>query len=172
MSPIRLEIAAAWGGAPARPGEHVSMTLTMESDHLEIRVEAPLHGDPEPTGPAGPTWGLWEHEVVELFIVGADERYTEIEVSPSGHHLVLQLEGRRNIVARELPLDLEVTRQQERWTGVARLHLDLLPPGPHTLNAYAIHGSGHARTYLAWAPVPGPSPDFHRLECFVPVALG
>jgi hypothetical protein len=41
-----------------------------------------------------------------------------------------------------------------------------VPEGPWRFNAYAIHGVGAARRYLAHFPVPGPRPDFHRLECF------
>ncbi len=46
-----------------------------------------------------------------------------------------------------------------------------LPPGPHRVNAYAIHGVGAARRYLAWAPSEGEGPDFHRLEAFRPAVL-
>jgi len=33
-------------------------------------------------------------------------------------------------------------------------------------NAYAIHGQGSERRYLAAHAVRGAAPDFHRLECF------
>jgi len=44
--------------------------------------------------------------------------------------------------------------------------LRLLPPGLDRVNAYAVWGPAGARRHLAWRPVPGPGPDFHRLECF------
>jgi hypothetical protein len=47
----------------------------------------------------------------------------------------------------------------------------LLPPPPHRINAYAIHGQGTARRYLALHPVLGDEPDFHRLECFREVTI-
>jgi hypothetical protein len=53
-----------------------------------------------------------------------------------------------------------------RWTGVARLDRGLLPPPPHRVNAFAVHGTGGARRHLACFPAPGPAPDFHRLESF------
>ncbi|MBY0399504.1 hypothetical protein K2X89_04365, partial [Myxococcota bacterium] len=56
-----------------------------------------------------------------------------------------------------------------RWRGRARVPLDFLPTGLCSANAYAIHGVGDARRYLAWHPVPGPQPDFHRLELFPPI---
>ena len=40
-----------------------------------------------------------------------------------------------------------------------------------TANAFAIHGVGPQRRYLACTPVPGPQPDFHRLEVFPAVDL-
>ncbi|NOY25692.1 MAG: hypothetical protein GXP62_07440, partial [Oligoflexia bacterium] len=129
-------------------------------------------GDPAPAAPPGPTWALWKHEVVELFLLGADQRYLEIEVGPRGHHLALQLEGARNIVACCLPLDVHLTESgPPRWRLQTRIPRDLLPPGPHRANATAIHGLGAARRYLAWTPVPGPRPDFHRLSCFQTVDL-
>jgi hypothetical protein len=108
---------------------------------------------------------LWEHEVVELFIFGTDGKYTEIEMAPSGHHLVLQLDGIRNPVATLLPLAFEATILGDRWTGTARIDKDLLPPGPHHLNATAIHGEGANRKYLSWVTLPGDAPDFHRPDC-------
>ena len=53
--------------------------------------------------------------------------------------------------------------------GSAVARLEDLPPGLAAANAYAIHGEGSARRYLAWTPVPGPAPDFHRLEYFAPL---
>ena len=166
MTPVRLPIERTWDGTPAHPDEVASVTLRWTDGGLEVLVRAPFHGDPAPEAPPGATWALWEHEVVELFVVGPNQRYTEVEIGPHGHHLVLQLDGVRNIVARELPLELSVEHAEGRWSARAVLAAALLPPGPHTVNAYAIHGRGAHRRHLAWTPVPGPAPDFHRVECF------
>ena len=134
-----------------------------------VAVDAPWHGDPVPSGPPGPRAALWEHEVVELFLLGPDgpeRKYTEIELGPHGHHLVLQLEGVRRPVADQLPIRWEVERRGDRWVGEARIDESLLPDPVVALNAYAIHGVGVDRRYLAWAPVPGDGPDFHRLAHF------
>lgn len=168
---MRLEIRSTWEGHPAAPGEHTSVTLAAEPDALIITVDAPLHGDPPPPGSPGPCWALWEHEVVELFIVGDDDTYTEVELSPHGHHLLLRLSGVRQIAERMLPLDFTVDTTGSRWSGTARLPWSLVPPAPRRLNAFAIHGLGEQRRYLAAFPVPGEAPDFHRIHCFPTLPL-
>ena len=149
---------------------HIVVDLVAFDGGIELRVDAPLYGDPPaPATPAGPTNGLWEYEVVEVFIAGTDTRYTEIEMAPSGHHLVLQLDGVRNPVATLLPLVFDVELTPSRWRGVARIDRSLLPPGPWRLNATSIHGSGHKRTYLSMVALPGSAPDFHQPDRFEPI---
>ena len=166
---MRLEIGSTWDGQPIGAEESASLTLSRVGASLRIAVEAPFHNDPPPKGPPGPSWALWEREVVELFILGEHDHYTEIELSPHGHHLVLRLEGRRQIVQRLLPLEFHPHINGVRWSGVARLPWIMIPPAPRRINAYAIHGVCEARRYLAATPVPGPTPDFHRLEHFPPM---
>ncbi len=167
--PATLHIRHTWDGVPIPDAETARAHLELASDHLMIDVEAPSHDDPPPPGAPGPTDQLWNHEVVEVFIAGRGDAppiYTEVELSPHGHHLVLLLEGVRRVVRQGLPLDYRVTRAGGRWRGRARLARELLPPPPHRVNAYAIHGRGGDRRYLAAYPVPGEAPDFHRLEFF------
>lgn len=175
-----LRIAQTWDGAPLGPDEIVTLRLDIDGDALIVEVDAPFHGDPAPDGPPGPRWGLWEHEVVELFVAGPDAcgrppSYTEIELGPHGHHLVIQLVGVRNPVARELPIRHDARIANGRWTGRAVVPLAMLPVGAPTgslataawaVNATAIHGTGEGRRYLTWAPLGGPKPDFHQLGCF------
>lgn len=171
MSALHLEIRHTWDGAEIDPEERVHLSLRDEPEGLVLTVVAPAHGDPPPAAEAGPTWGLWEHEVVELFIVGADGRYTEIELGPHGHHLVLRLSGVRQIVERELPLTFSARVHNGRWRGVAKIPRSLLPEGPHRVNAFALHGTGETRRYLCWTPLPGPKPDFHQPDRFEIVEL-
>jgi len=164
---LSLRIEATWNGEPLPPADWITVHLLTSDEALEIRVEAPLYNDPAPPpGPPGPTDGLWEHEVVEVFVLGPGGHYTEIELAPSGHHLVLRLEGVRQPIESQLPLELAVTQDGQRWRGHARLAREHLPPMPWRVNATAIHGSGARRTYLSWATLPGAAPDFHQLEAF------
>jgi hypothetical protein len=150
----------------------VGIALTCARGQLEVRVDAPYHADPAPPGPPGSTDRLWEHEVVEVFVAGAQENYLELELGPHGHFLLLLLRRRREVDRQGIAVAYEAQIERGRWRGRAVVPVALLPPGPHALNAYAIHGREPGRRYLAWSPVPGPAPDFHRLECFAPVDLG
>ena len=168
---ISWVIGGTWDGRPLLPGEQVHVALASRGADLELRVDAPFHDDPAPPQPKGALWRLWEHEVVELFLLGAKDHYTEIEIGPHGHYLVVHLEGERNVVNRELSLDLETRIEGSRWTATARVPRAWVPVGPHRANAYSIHGEDSNRRYLAAYPVPGEEPDFHRLHCFEPVDI-
>lgn len=168
---MQLTIARLWNGTDAEPDEVVGLSLQPGADAFTVRVDAPFHDDPPPPRPPGPCERLWEHEVVELFVLGDDERYLEVELGPRGHHLVLQLAGRRRAYARALPLGFSARVAGTRWRGEASIPWAWVPTGALRGNAYAIHGQGESRRYLAWAPVPGDAPDFHRLEHFPSLPL-
>ena len=176
----RLVIASTWDGVALPGSEHVVVELSAQDSRLRIAVRAPYHGDPPPPHPAGPTPALWEHEVVELFVLGTSRAgaplpYTELELGPHGHHLVLRLAGERKLVDDRLPLDygteMDADATVPHWRGVALLEPAYLPPPPHRVNAYAIHGVGEQRRFLALYPVPGAQPDFHQLDRFQPLRL-
>ena len=171
MPRVDWTIRSAWDGAPSPTGEHVRLTLAWDSARAELQVEAPFHGDPPPPGPPGAHPGLWDFEVVELFLLGEDERYLEIEVGPHGHHWVLELHGPRRVVREGLPLALEVERQGELWRARAEFPCAWLPPGLFAASACAIHGEGSRRRYLSASPLPGSRPDFHQLSGFAPLDL-
>lgn len=165
---LTLTVDRTWDDQPIGADEQARVELVVEPAGLGIRIDAPFHGDPLPPGLPGPTPGLWNFEVVEIFVLGPDARYTEIEIGPMGHHLVLRLAGRRRPVAEGLPLHVSVGRRGGQWQADAFLAIEHLPPRPWSVNAYAIHGRGAARRYLAAHAVPGPQPDFHRLDAFAP----
>ncbi len=164
-------IDKTWDGRAVEPAEAGRVELVSRGEEVSVLVDAPFHGDPPPPGPPGATDRLWEHEVVEVFLLGRDERYLEIELGPHGHHLALELRGVRRVVRSRLPLGYESRIEGARWRGAATFPRTWLPAGLERGNAYAIHGAGSSRRHLAAHPVPGDAPDFHRLACFGPLRL-
>lgn len=168
-----LTIAGTWNGHPLPVSEQIRMEIERRPKGLLIDFEAPFYDDPAPDCPPGPTPELWEHEVVEVFFASQTQpnQYTEIELGPHGHYLVLRLDGVRNIVSQLHEIRYKFYRVPGRWMGTALVPWELLPPEPWNYNAYAIHGQGSTRIYSACFPVPGPAPDFHQLPTFQALSL-
>lgn len=168
---IQLVVGRTWDGAPLPEDARTALRLGWAGDALAIEVDAPYSGDPAPPGPPGPTEGLWAFEVVELFVRGEGERYTEIELGPHGHHLVLRLDGVRRRVDGLHPIAFEAEVAGGRWRGTASVPRALLPDGLVSCNAYRVAGTGEGRRHEAMTAVPGERPDFHQLERFAPWPL-
>jgi len=171
----RLAIRHCWDGTPAPVEAWIQLDVRLRDGDLEINFCAPYYGDEIPKGPRGRCPRLWEHEVVELFLLGENGRYLEIELGPHGHYLALLLHGRRNVVRDDLRLSptIEIIGDhggRSYWRAHLVVGQALIPRGWDRINAYAIHGGGvMERQYLAHAPTLGSVPDFHRLEIFVPI---
>jgi hypothetical protein len=166
----RWRVDRAWGGERLAAEEIAEVSLVCNQGVAEIRVDAPYAGDPAPQSPAGRCDGLWNYEVVELFVCGDDQRYLEVECGPHGHYLALLLHGPRVRVCDDVPVTrYAATIQGARWRGVLALEQRWLPPGMASANAYRITGHGSVRAYAAASPGHGP-PDFHRLELFQPLS--
>ncbi|XP_037026585.1 UPF0462 protein C4orf33 homolog isoform X2 [Bradysia coprophila] len=151
--------------------EYVDNSTTNTRD-LQIKVQAPFYDDPNinDTVPKGSMDKLWEYEVVEVFLLGSDEKYLEIEFSPKEQYLLLQLQGYRNVIKSPLYIDNYSAKiDGKTWSGTYVIPFEYLPPNVAKFNAYAIHGTDDARQYLALFPTPFgkfKEPDFHRLDYF------
>lgn len=165
---LLLPIEHTWDGQPV--DDTAIVAVTAMRDALVVTTVAPWVGDPAPSAPPGPTPGLWEYEVIELFLAGPGPAYLEVELGPFGHHLVLQLADVRRPSAQGLPLDVQTRRSDGWWAAQARIPLPWVPAHWDRANAYRIHGAAGARRYLAHAPLPGPAPDFHQPARFPRVA--
>lgn len=167
---LTLQVAATWDGCPLPSNELVDFSVRLDTECLLVTVTAPFYADPPPPGPGGEMPGLWEYEVVELFLVGEGGHYLEIELGPHGHYLLLLLSGVRQ-VKKQLPaLYCESRISGRNWQGSIRVDRCLLPLPFRRLNAFAIHGQGGKRRYLAAFPLPGEKPDFHQPRGFPAVA--
>ncbi|MCB9682874.1 MAG: hypothetical protein H6733_15510 [Alphaproteobacteria bacterium] len=166
-----LVIGHTWDGAVLPAARRAAVRLADAGTHLAMCVVAPFHDDPAPDHAVGATPGLWNHEVVELFVAGPDERYLEVELGPYGHHLALELAGVRQPFRQAMPMYTATRRSLGWWAGTALIPRAWLPPPPHTANAFAIHGTADARSHAAATPLPGPRPDFHQPHRFPPTGL-
>ena len=167
----RLIIATDWQGVALREEEVATVDVRLNPTEIVVEIDAPYDADPPPPGAPGPTEGLWQYEVVELFLAGADvsnapTRYLEIEVSPHGHYLVLTFEGIRQRVGSHTAVECSTQIGNNRWQGAIRLDSGLASPRPLRANAYRLSGTASERRYLSAYPVPGGTPDFHRLDQF------
>ncbi|XP_045204609.2 UPF0462 protein C4orf33 homolog isoform X2 [Mercenaria mercenaria] len=168
---LAFTIGQSWDGKDLA---HQKAEVTISKgngNHVVMKVRAPFYNDPAaPSGPAGqPFPQLWDYEVVEAFFLSDSGKYLEVELCPHGQHLVLMLDGRRNMIKDKLPIQYTSNIAGNEWTGTAVLPADYFPPNVSKFNAYAIHGSGDNRQYEAYRAVPGDQPDFHRLEYFANV---
>lgn len=167
-----------WNDQPVAEQDHIQLHLEYvnstdtNSRDLRIKVKAPFYDDPriDDTVPSGSMDKLWDYEVVEVFLLGSDDYYLEIEFSPKGQYLLLKLHGYRNVIETPLYIDNYSAKiDGTMWTGSYLIPSKYIPANLFKFNAYAIHGSGDDRQYLALYPTPFgkfKEPDFHRLEYF------
>jgi len=179
MVSASFTITKTWDDRPIDKKDYVHIEL-LYSENLSIKVSAPFYDDPhlpDMTHNPGSFDKLYDFEVVEVFLLGEDDRYLEVELGPKGQYLVLELHGYRNVT--RYPIDLLNYQSKVSghiWAGVGVVPHSILPPKISHMNAYAIHGTNETRQYQSLYPAPHNSPnftapDFHKLELFKPISL-
>ncbi|KAL3880798.1 hypothetical protein ACJMK2_033009 [Sinanodonta woodiana] len=98
-SKLLYTITKTWDN---RDTGHAPIHLTLQRTdvhHVQLTISAPYFNDPPNPGgtPGKPFQQLWDYEVVEAFFLSDDGKYLELEFCPHGQHLVLLLNGRRNM---------------------------------------------------------------------------
>jgi hypothetical protein len=169
-----LPIVTYWDGTPCTNARlHGGVTLGAEGEGLCIT--ASLSHQECPCVPATPprtrVANLWEYDVVECFVVGA-ECYLEVELGAGGHFLVLNFAAPRvcrNAYEAFVPrMTFEPCQEgKPAWRSSILIPWPMVPMHVQGVNAYVI--SGHH--YLCYHPLPGPKPDFHQPERFPYVRL-
>ena len=158
-----------WRGRKLSRSREIRIRLTLQKNSLLLEWRAPNLNNQSPRKTPGALWKLWEHDVVEMFFAGTDEKYLEVEFGPHGHYLGLQMNGVRSPVTKLLPIPFSLTEKNDAWwSGRASIPLSFLPRPVLTWNAYAIYTEDGLRRYCALEPGEGP-PDFHQLSCFQPL---
>ena len=164
---LRLAIERHWNGAPSRdPRLRGELVLSARTEGLAVEAALP-HQQPArmPAAPAGSrVASLWEYDVVECFLVGADGGYVEVELGAGGHFLVLEFSAPRRLAdAHEgLAPALEFVRSDSGWRSTLVLPWPLVPRELRALGAFAIAGGA----FLAAHPLPGAAPDFHQPDAY------
>jgi hypothetical protein len=170
---LRLPIERHWNGLPCLdPRLHGEVRLCARPDGLAVEAALP-HQAPAriPAAPPGTrVANLWEYDVVECFLVGADGGYLEVELGAGGHFLVLAFSAPRRLVEDHAGTEpaLAFERGEEGWRSTLVLPWSLVPRGLRALDAFAIAGGA----FLAYHPVPGDAPDFHQPAAYPRARLG
>lgn len=167
-----LPVERHWDGA-ACPHVHLHgrVELSARDDGLELGASLPHQPAPRiPDAPAGTrVANLWEYDVVECFLVGADGCYLEVELGAGGHFLVLSFSAPRvrSDAHESLRPALDFARDADGWRAHLVLDWALVPTEITAVNAFVIAGGAH----LAYGPLPGSAPDFHQPARFPRAAL-
>lgn len=168
-TPITLPVGTYWDGKPCPDSQlQGQVQLFPTEEGLEVTARLPHQSAPRiPYAPAGTrVHGLWQYDVVELFLSGPDG-YTELELGPGGHFLLLRFSAPRFLSDAceflQLPLYLTPLEADGRsWSCRTLVPWSVLPSDVERLNAYVIVGTH----FLCWAPLPGEKPDFHQPQRF------
>lgn len=145
--------------------------LSTSGDGLRVSVAMPRRVNEQiPNSPIGSrVEGLWNYDVVELFLRGQGDHYLEMELGAGGHYLALEFNGVRqrinDFADRIIPVQYQ--KYADQWTSEIVIPWNMIPDSVYSLNAYVI-ASGE---FLAYAPVPGLEPNFHQLEAFAPCQI-
>ena len=120
--------------------------------------------------------GLWEEDVAELFIKGADGRYQEFNVGPSGAWWSVTFSTYRTRSASSLrPHLLSVTTDMrtDRWEVVAAFARSALDVELASTSSLHVSGMWYRPDpcFLSSSPASGVAPDYHHEACFEPVSF-
>jgi hypothetical protein len=162
---LALDIASRWDGAPL-PALRAQVSLSAAPDALWVEAGMAHRRAPRiPDAPRGArVEGLWEYDVVECFVVGADGCYFELELGAGGHYLALAFDAPRrrcrDFAGESLACEWE--SDTEVWRARCRVPRAWLFEPVARANAFAIAGG----EFAVHAPVGGARPDFHRPHAF------
>lgn len=112
--------------------------------------------------------GLWEHDVLELFIRDAHSKaYQEFNLSPSGAWWSALFSEYRMVSADPFikpVVSIDAHNSSEGWkVGIKIERSSLMVDPSSTINVCAISGHGQERRYYSALPVVTDNPDFHAI---------
>jgi hypothetical protein len=172
------EVSRCWGKATPLPGPF-RWAVGLDDERLvfsaSVASGAPLYNVHNP--PHAFVEGLWNEDLVELFIMNKRGEYQEFNVSPSGAWwscCFASYRTRSAIPPQLTPLAVASVVREDGWTTnfIVRLSELSVPLEPSSrVHVSAIVSVEGERRYLSSAPVLGIEPDFHDTRCFEAVNL-
>ena len=169
-SPLHFE--NDWRGANGDPGRSTEVRLLWTPDTLFVRFLAnyrtiTVFPDAREDG-----WRdeLWNRDVAEAFLQpdsGDPWKYKEIEVSPNGLWIDLDIAGdRKEELRSKLRRRVVQNAAPKTWTAELAIPMRSLtasfdPKQTWRVNFFRVEGEGEPRFYSAWSPTNTVEPNFH-----------
>jgi hypothetical protein len=159
----------------------IKVSWKRENDKLIIDFEVQKRNseawlsDPVFTEDWSKNWGLWNKDVVEVFVQLREHDqdikapYLEIQVSPLNQPFALIITEPRKVfyAPKELHFTHSVSVEGRLWTG----HMEVVLPkdlkGKYLFGGFFSIMGNDPREYYALEPNPESNPDFHRPELFL-----
>jgi alpha-galactosidase len=166
-----------WQGKHADPRRETEVRLLWTREALYLRFlvhywSITVFPDAEPNGRRNQ---LWDRDVVEVFLqpaVADSRRYREIEVSPNGFWIDLDIApGEKRDLKSGLKRRVRIDEKNKTWRAELALPMKSLtarfePSAAWRVNFYRVEGASEPRFYSAWRPTETPAPNFHVPEAF------
>jgi len=113
-------------------------------------------------------WGLWNFDVIEIFLTYSKTQYLELQVSALDQKFALIVTKPR--VEFEYPKDIElqstIDLSKDQWSGELIINKKDIPQGDLNLTGSVYAILGEPREYYAINPNREENPDFHRPDLF------
>ena len=169
---LHVRVEKRWNGEDcSREDLHASAWLSQTDDGVVIRVQALVLEDQKmPEAEVGARFdGLWDFDVVEVFLVGDNHHYLEVELGAGGQWLVLEFDEirKRSNDHADLQPKFSHIRGDEVWSAEIVIPRDLVPEGFRGMCVFVIAGG----KFLSLVPMPGDEPDFHQPDVFSDASL-
>ena len=172
-----IHFAHDWQGKNEDPGRKTEARVLWTRETLYVNFLAryrslTVFADAEPNGRRDQ---LWERDVAEVFLqpVGSEGRhYKEIEVSPNGFWIDLDIApGEKRNLKSGLKRRVRIDEKSNAWEAELALPMKCLtehfdPAGAWRVNFYRVEGPSEPRFYSAWRPTGTAVPNFHVPESF------
>ncbi|MBI2475028.1 hypothetical protein HYV69_01240 [Candidatus Uhrbacteria bacterium] len=169
---ITLRVDHLWNGEVCQNDRvFADIEISEHQNGFNVKVESPVLHDqkiPIEAATGSRVEGLWNYDVVELFLVGPGHRYLEIELGAGGHFLILGFDRIRhcsNEYKNFQPILSHKKTLGKTWVSELMIPWKIVPENLRALNVFMI-ASGQ---FLSYSPLPGDKPDFHQPD-FYPYA--